>query len=223
MRFFTSDEHFDHRNIIDFCRRPFTDVKEMKEKLIENHNSVVKAGDLVYHLGDMFWRTLPLEDAIGIAKSLNGQHFYIYGNHDELFKNKALRDCFVWCRDVENLKIPGLPNIWLSHYAHRVWNGSHRGAYHLYGHTHAVMPEDSSLSFDVGVDAQNFLPISLDEVVEKMKVKAEAILSKYWSCEDKNCKHKFDAIDAEPKICSKCGSGMKLLTKVKGQPMEDRP
>lgn len=45
---FSSDHHFDHSNVIKFCKRPFKDVDEMAEKLIENHNSQVKNGDLVF-------------------------------------------------------------------------------------------------------------------------------------------------------------------------------
>jgi calcineurin-like phosphoesterase family protein len=48
--------------------------------------------------------------------------------------------------------------IVLDHYAHAVWEKSHRGAWHLYGHSHSnaeewlnrVMPERRSV--DVGVD-----------------------------------------------------------------------
>ena len=175
--FFTSDQHFGHRNIIDFCKRPFKDVSDMREQLISRHNSVVKSGDRVYILGDMFWRTTSIEDALSIRHSLNGQLYYIRGNHEELIdKHAELRNSFIWCKDVENLKVTGYPNIWLSHYAHRTWNGSHRGAYHLYGHTHAALLEDESLSFDVGVDAQNYFPISLEYVNERMQKKLSEVL-----------------------------------------------
>jgi calcineurin-like phosphoesterase family protein len=205
----TADEHYNHDNIIKFCGRPFADVKEMKEAFIENHNKVVKPGDRVYHLGDMFWRTTTVTEAIEIVTRLNGQHYYIYGNHDEVFrKNPPVRNMFIWCRDAENLKVDGYPHIWLSHYAHRVWNGSHRGAYHLYGHTHNALPQDGSLSFDVGVDAQKFAPISLEEVHVRMKKILEANGDGKFSC---LCGNSFTDRYRANAICAKCGKVMERV------------
>ena len=45
--FFTSDTHFYHANIINFCKRPFANVETMNEALIENWNAVVGANDIV--------------------------------------------------------------------------------------------------------------------------------------------------------------------------------
>ena len=60
----------------------------------------------------------------------------------------------------------------LSHYAHRVWEGSHKSTWMLYGHSHGSLPEiESSLSFDVGVDCWNYFPISFEQVLEKMATK----------------------------------------------------
>jgi calcineurin-like phosphoesterase family protein len=192
--FFTSDEHIGHRNVLKFCNRPFSDLGEMKDKLISNHNSVVKPGDRVYHLGDMFWRTVPVKEALDYRYALNGEHYFIWGNHDELVeRNLILSKSFVWCRDVENLKVEGYPPIWLSHYAHRVWNGSHRGTWHLYGHSHSQLQEqnptgamdESPLSFDVGVDAVGYFPVSIDQVRAKMDAKHEKWKKfKWWQVKE---------------------------------------
>jgi calcineurin-like phosphoesterase family protein len=52
-----------------------------------------------------------------------------------------------------------------------VWRNSHRGAFHLYGHTHGELKEQTNLSFDCGQDAWNFRPVSIEEVIEKMEKK----------------------------------------------------
>lgn len=49
---FSSDHHFNHKNIIDYCKRPFQSVEEMNIALIENHNKFVNKNDDVYFLGD---------------------------------------------------------------------------------------------------------------------------------------------------------------------------
>src|SRR4030066_28737 len=55
--FFTADTHFNHANIIHYCRRPFSSIKEMNETLIAKWNAGMGKGDLVYHLGDFAWES----------------------------------------------------------------------------------------------------------------------------------------------------------------------
>ena len=52
MNFFTSDLHFGHANVIEYCNRPFTSVSDMNGELIRRWRQVVSAGDTVYVLGD---------------------------------------------------------------------------------------------------------------------------------------------------------------------------
>ena len=86
-----SDTHFRHENILKFTDyntgklvrgHLFDNVDEMDEHMIERWNSVVKQGDLVYHLGDVvmgdkewFKRNWP---------RLNGSKRLIVGNHDDI-------------------------------------------------------------------------------------------------------------------------------------------
>jgi calcineurin-like phosphoesterase family protein len=163
---FTSDEHYGHANIIKFCNRPFANIYEMQETLIDNHNARVKDGDYTYHLGDLFWRTVTIREAQAILDRLNGKHFLILGNHDEVAKQLAGR--FEWVKDC--VMTGPKPGVWLSHYAHRSWPNSHKGSYHLFGHTHNVL-SDFRYSHDAGVDANNFTPRSWDEIDTRMKMK----------------------------------------------------
>lgn len=80
MNFFTSDTHFGHKAVIDYCKRPFATVEEMNAELIRRWNVVVKPGDTVFHLGDFAFLGSAATKAI-IAQ-LNGEIVLIRGNHD---------------------------------------------------------------------------------------------------------------------------------------------
>jgi calcineurin-like phosphoesterase family protein len=49
---FTTDFHFGHSNIIRYCNRPFRDVVEMDQTILERLNASVKLHDTLYFLGD---------------------------------------------------------------------------------------------------------------------------------------------------------------------------
>lgn len=166
--FFTADHHFGHANIIKYSNRPFRSVSSMDEAMLENWNSVVKPNDTVYHLGDLAFFNLNSSEGQSLLEHLNGIIYYIRGNHDK-FSSKISR--FIWIRDFAEIKVND-QKITLCHYAMRVWNCSHHGTWHLYGHSHGSLPDDpNSLSFDVGVDCWDFKPVSFEQVAERMKQK----------------------------------------------------
>jgi calcineurin-like phosphoesterase family protein len=171
--FFTADQHFGHQNIIKFCNRPFKNTDEMTEELIKRHNNKVPKGARVYHLGDIFWRNIENKQAIDILYKLNGQHYFIWGNHDETVERviKAYVPALVpiiWAKDLYILnKEDNHPRITLCHYSMQVWPGSHRGDWHLFGHSHGAL-KGVGKSFDVGADTNNYEPWSIEEVIVKM-------------------------------------------------------
>ncbi len=177
--FFTSDEHLGHANIIKFCNRPYATADQMAKDLLERHNSVVSDGDEVYHLGDMFWKTFGEWRAIEYVRVLHGTHFYVLGNHEELLNSSSqLRSHFADICVRKEIRLPSTQRggIVLDHYAGRVWHGSNRGSWQLYGHSHGGLPEDPNLlAFDVGVDCHDYFPVSLEEVCKKMEGKASKI------------------------------------------------
>jgi calcineurin-like phosphoesterase family protein len=181
MIFFTSDEHVGHRNIIEFCKRPFRDLEHMQEELVSRHNFRVTDADTVYHVGDMFWRTLGHDNAKRYMQRLNGKHYYVRGNHEELFDQdgSTLYEEFYGIFERKQIYPEGAPKfgIVLDHYAGRVWHDSDKGNWQLYGHTHNDLPEiDPLLSMDIGVDANGYYPVSLDEVKAKMDAKVKRLL-----------------------------------------------
>lgn len=79
--FVTSDTHFNHKNIIKYCNRPYKDVEEMNEAIINNWNNLITNDDVIYHLGDFGFGTK--EELKQIFNRLNGQKYLIMGNHDK--------------------------------------------------------------------------------------------------------------------------------------------
>lgn len=68
MKYYISDLHIGHKNILSFDNRPFFDLEDMKQTIIRNWNSVVSAHDDVYVLGDMFWNNNEALDTLGQLK-----------------------------------------------------------------------------------------------------------------------------------------------------------
>ncbi len=173
--YFTSDHHFGHRNIIKYSERPFKDVDEMDQTMIDRWNEKVKPGDKVYHLGDIALCSPARFNEI--MDQLNGDVYLIKGNHEKTAM--ACRERFVWVRDFHELILDdpdthkGTQLVALFHYSMKVWNASHWGTYHLYGHSHGALPDDpKSRSFDIGVDCHDFYPLSYAEVKEIMNKKS---------------------------------------------------
>jgi calcineurin-like phosphoesterase family protein len=164
MIYFTADLHFGHSNIIKYCKRPFECVGEMNEILIKNWNSVVKPTDTVYVPGDF-----AMGDPKPYLEWLSGEIYLIPGDHDKVDK---------WPRNYVLPKICSLyyppQHVILCHYPILAWPRSHYGSWHLHGHCHeGTLPYVPGKIMNVGVDLNNFYPVSWPEVVEYMKGQPE--------------------------------------------------
>ena len=154
--FFTSDTHFSHRHILTYTDRPFRSVDEMDAAFIHRWNATVTPRDTVWHLGDFCLSSVGR--AVEVAKSLQGHKHIVWGNHDKAVrKDAAFLAQWESHHDLVTIKVQDgatVQRIVACHYAMKIWDRSHHGAWHLFGHSHGTMPDDaSSLSLDVGVDA----------------------------------------------------------------------
>ncbi len=159
--FFISDTHFGHENIIKTCKRPFANVAEMDEALIGRWNERVGEGDTVYHLGDFCYRNWRGADAY--LRQLNGHIHLIAGNHDDetLARHASLFASVSLIREIHERG----HRVVLCHYPMREWHGSWDNAWHLFGHVHGRLDhEPHGYSLDVGADAHDFRPWSVDEI-----------------------------------------------------------
>jgi calcineurin-like phosphoesterase family protein len=184
MRFYTSDSHIWHRNIIRHCNRPFASVEEMNETLTERWNAVVSPFDTVIRLGDvgMGWKPQTAE----VVEQLNGYKVLIPGNHDEVSSvaGAARRERFlsrylevfdeVWDETESGYPIADW-EVRLCHYPSQGDSRDYDRHVHLrppddgmpllHGHTHSHEKISGPRAFHVGVDAHNFTPVPEEEIV----------------------------------------------------------
>ena len=172
--FFTSDTHFGHANIIRHRNRPFASVAEMDAAIIDRINAKVGHDDWLFHLGDFSFRG---GDPAAYRRRIHCRRIVlIQGNHDPAFGEAGVRPEFAALFEAVHplLKVTVQVDrkaqpIVLCHYAMRVWERSHRGAWHLFGHSHGNLKDDpDSLSWDVGVDNNDFTPLSISDLVKIM-------------------------------------------------------
>ncbi len=93
--FIVSDTHFNHANIIKYACRPFENIQDMNQALIEGWNSVVRPNDKVFHLGDFGFGTD--EQITSILSQLNGNKTLILGNHDLTKSPRRWIQNFLYC------------------------------------------------------------------------------------------------------------------------------
>ena len=165
--FFTSDIHFWHKNIIDFCKRPFGSVEHMNEQLIKNHNMIVGKQDHVWYLGDLSFGTY--DQTAECLDQLNGIKHLIVGNHDrkgraEKLFNRDWEKWFVEKHDYLRLKI-GEHRFAVCHFPFASWE---RGYINLHGHLHSLAGyKNKWRQYDVGVDANNYAPVHIADVIKR--------------------------------------------------------
>lgn len=176
---FTSDTHFGHNNIIKFCNRPFENVEEMDEFIINNWNSIVKEDDIVFHLGDFAFA--PDRKWKELISQLNGKIHLILGNHDVgRWPGDKIMSLFYKVDNQLMLKIDGKYKVYLNHFPFLCYDGVYRSpedcTIQLHGHVHehlGCIGKDVDrlhhrfpYQYDVGIDNNNYKPVSWEEVLQ---------------------------------------------------------
>lgn len=176
-RYFTSDLHFGHGNIIRYSGRPYACVDDMNESLIANWNDVVDPDDEVWVLGDVAMGTI--DESLALVKRLHGRKVLVAGNHDRCWHGHGARAG----RWVQRYRDAGFGEVLqgavmttvagvdvvCSHFPYegdshdRDRYVEHRpvdeGAVLLHGHVHEAW-QAKSRQINVGVDVWGFRPVS---------------------------------------------------------------
>lgn len=170
MNWYTSDTHFGHKAVIQYCDRPFSSVEEMDAEMIRRWNAIVDDGDTIFHLGDFaFCGAVRTAE---ILSQLKGQKILVRGNHDHWKPVKYKRLGFF---EVYDLQVN--PNFMMSHYPYKGEEFDDRkfekqlvdtGDWLLHGHVHRGWKTKKRM-INVGVDVWSFAPVSEQEVKNIME------------------------------------------------------
>lgn len=169
MIYFTSDLHFfSKRKKLFIGNKIFNNFEEKNEFLIKNWNQIVKKDDHIYLLGDISEGTGV--ETNKILERLNGSKYLIIGNNDNYLSDSNFnKDLFVWIKDYFELHI-NEEKIILFHFPIEIWSGYKNNRIHLHGHLHNTRPILKPMKrYDVGVDALEGFPVSLNEVLHSLQ------------------------------------------------------
>lgn len=173
--FFISDPHFSHKNIIKYCNRSYDNVHEMNKDMTLKWNSVVSEDDDIYMLGD-FYSNHPEK----FIERLNGNMIWIRGNHD---KNKQINIA-------KRMGIPVHQRLdfeyggykFLLNHKPVLFNTNEKSDYHvkslegydyvICGHVHEKWITNQKC-INVSVDAWNFTPVNIKEIIKLIEIKYE--------------------------------------------------
>lgn len=185
--FYVSDTHFDSRRMheFDFMNNEdvpkFADYLERNQVIIDNWNDIVTNNDIVWFLGD--FASANKERTKELLLELNGEKHVLLGNHDKHFFYDFVRDKSLKVKSVQDgIKMFYDNNrpVVLSHYPILCWDKQHKGAYHVYGHTHSTVEDkifqeagrmlvmktgmNSFRALNAGVMCNDYKPCTLDEL-----------------------------------------------------------
>ena len=171
MIFLTADTHFGHKNIIKYTNRPFQTIEEMDKIIIKNINRTVGEDDELYILGD-FCMYGGYEKRSWYRNDIWCKKVHlILGNHDTRLMAHFKPSPFESERDYCELEYKDT-KFCLSHYPFLSWNGRERNSIMCHGHIHSdvrlneIHRWEGIRRYDVGVDANNYYPVSLDYILD---------------------------------------------------------
>lgn len=199
---FTSDTHYDHKNICaatttwknaESVTRKFSSLEQMNDELVFWINQRVGQDDILFHLGD--WSFNGFENIRKFRERIVCKNVHlILGNHDHhIARNKDnIQSIFSSVNQYLELEVkreldsaqlmlgrPSRVKFVLMHFPIASWPEMKDGVIHLHGHVH--LPNNLRVAdgkaMDVGVDGNDFEPISMDEILKIMSKQPIAKLS----------------------------------------------
>jgi len=165
--YFTADTHFNHANIIKYCKRKEQSIDEMNKNIIDTWNSVVPYYGTVFHLGDVGFFN---DNNDNLIYQLHGLIVLIRGNHDRKM-SPSFKRRFAEIVTYKVIQFEDI-NITLHHRPLNYWKGIEENHWHLHGHTHGEYLRNGK-TIDVGVDTNDYKPYSMEDMKKIMNSKTD--------------------------------------------------
>jgi calcineurin-like phosphoesterase family protein len=175
MKYWSSDWHLGHGNVIRFLDRPFESVQEMNDTILKNMFSPLKKGDEFFFLGDLSWSKSAYQRVFDELPSGVSFH-WLLGNHD-LKEYKKWEFYCTSISELKHIKVKGI-TIALCHYPMVTWNKSHFNSYMLFGHHHAkghgiqnLQQHTEGKMLNVNCEFNDYKPYSENDIIRIMENK----------------------------------------------------
>lgn len=174
----SSDFHYNHKNLVkgttnwnikDICR-PFDNLKDHNDWIVDDINSKAKPNDTLYFLGDWSFGGIEFIEEFRNRVNVKTIHL-ILGNHDHHIERNTnnVRKHFTTVQNYLELDYNGTKVV-LFHFPLETWHGLHRGSIHIFGHQHSDRV-GKGRKMDVGFDAKGQMRgiFELDDIVDRLK------------------------------------------------------
>lgn len=173
-----ADLHLDDIGVLEGFHRPFETLWDMNHAIEENWNEVVHPNDTVWILGDFCDEQLGAKAASRFMNRLNGQKYFLAGDHDiNIIRHRkemiAYTDGTVqFIGDIAILyyhdkQVVDTCCFILSHWPLYRWPHMNKDGVNVHGHSHGDLKVPLPRTIDIGVDARNYYPTNLLELVEE--------------------------------------------------------
>lgn len=164
MNYYTADPHFGHVSIMQFCKRPFSNVNEMDAHILAAYKAIMTPKDDLWIVGDFAFAKIDQSVRIeSLLATIPGRKHLVRGNHDKYWMTKLSGWHSV--HDLIEVKEDGF-RLTLCHYPMITFPGARHGAIQLFGHVHDNW-RGSRNSVNVGVDVWDFRPTTLPEIIAR--------------------------------------------------------
>ncbi len=182
------DQHFFHSNIINYTRKEFSDVLEMNQHIIKQHNETVGKDAIVIFLGDFCFKNSYIKEALS---QMNGHKYLILGNHDSVdlvkhYPSLGFESVFVMPIKMDDIYLSHEPliegekdNLQFNLIVNEFQKSIHKLNYH--GHIHDKLSFFSDNYKNVACETIDYRPLLIGKTVEIEEEKLPLFInSKYF-------------------------------------------